>query len=176
MRAPPVHPHRALWSGFVYRLAILSLAACTSGSLTGSDEARLLRNPTVPIGAITRFEFPRFDGRWQVVRSGAGDWPLVGFEVAGDAWRERSASGEGRAAVVTPVGTGILRLTYEDGDSRDLWVLWIDPDHNTAALGDPEGRFGFVATRDGTARADQIRAAEQVLDFNGYRTDTWASL
>ncbi len=75
--------------------------------------------------------------------------------------------------MVEPIGTGILRIDYADGSTGDLWVLWVDPDHNTAALGDPEGQFGFVATRAGAVRSDQIRAAEQVLDFNGYRTETW---
>ncbi|APX11924.1 lipocalin family protein [Tateyamaria omphalii] len=136
----------------------------------------MLRNPTVPIGAITRFDATLFEGRWQTVRSGGGDWALAGFDVVGGMWRERDGAGDGRAGTVEPIGTGILRIAYDDGGTRDLWVLWIDPDHNTAALGDPEGRFGFVATRAGTRRGDQVRAAEQVLDFNGYRTETWATL
>ena len=56
---------------------------------------------------------------------------------------------------------------------RDVWVVWIDPDHQTAALGSPDGAFGFVVTRPNASRADQVTAARQVLDFNGYRTAEW---
>lgn len=136
----------------------------------------MLRNPTVPIGAISRFDAARFDGRWQVERAGAGAWALAGFEIANGRWQERSEMGATREAQVTPLGRGVLEITYGDGSKRDLWVVWIDPDHNTAALGDPDGRFGFVVTRVGKRRADQIRAAEQVLDFNGYRTEKWATV
>ncbi len=166
---PPVHPQRTVWRGFVNLLAIGWLAACAPEP---SDDTRLLRNPTVPIGAISRFEPERFEGRWQV-EAAAGDWALRGFDVAGGVWSE---NGGARTGQVAPLGRGIFQITYGDTATRDVWVVWVDPDHNTAALGDPEGSFGFVATRVGTRRADQIRAAEQVLDFNGYRTDTWGKV
>jgi len=146
------------------------LMAC---SAVPPDDTRLLRNPTVPIGAITRFDPVQFDGTWQVVRTAGGDWDVTRFTVSesGTAWAEGQATGR-----IVARGPGILQITFGDATARDLWVLWIDPDHNTAALGDPEGRFGFVATRVGTRRADQITAAEQVLDFNGYRTKSWAKV
>ncbi|GGX53293.1 hypothetical protein GCM10007385_21680 [Tateyamaria omphalii] len=133
----------------------------------------MLRNPTVPIGAISRFEQARFDGHWQVERAGAGEWALAGFDIANGRWQERSETGAPRDGRVMPLGRGVLEITYDDRSKRDLWVVWIDPDHNTAALGDPDGRFGFVVTRVGKRWADQIRAAEQVLDFNGYRVADW---
>lgn len=119
----------------------------------------MLRNPTVPIGAISRFDVARFDGRWQVERAGAGEWSLAEFEVANGRWQERSGTGTTREAQVTPLGRGILQITYDDTTTRDLWVVWIDPDHNTAALGDPDGRFGFVVTR--VENGVQIRSARQ---------------
>ncbi|WP_415402350.1 hypothetical protein [Tateyamaria sp. SN3-11] len=157
---------------FTHLLLAVCLLGC--GQEAALDDTRLLRNPTVPIGAITRFEAARFDGRWNVRQSGGGAWDMRAFEVAGEstAWREQSGSAA-RTGTIVQRGPGILRIVYEGGDLRDLWVVWIDPDHQTAALGDPEGRFGFVVTRAGTARADQITAARQVLDFNGYRTETW---
>ena len=154
-------------------LLALCLVGCAQEAVI--DDTRLLRNPTVPIGAITRFEPARCDGRWTIQQSGGGDWDLRSFEVAEQSavWRETLSGGAVRDGVIAQRAPGILRLTYAGGDLRDLWVVWIDPDHQTAALGDPDGQFGFVATRAGTARADQITAARQVLDFNGYRTETW---
>ncbi|MEL6450730.1 MAG: hypothetical protein AAFQ19_05675 [Pseudomonadota bacterium] len=130
-----------------------------------------LRNPTVPIGAITRFDLGAFVGAWEVRESGGGAWALTRFDVSpdGTVWRE----GAEVMATVEPRAPGILRLRYADGVEREVWVVWIDPDHRTAALGDPDGAIGFVVTRPGPARADQVVAARQVLDFNGYRTETW---
>ncbi|WP_299724626.1 lipocalin family protein [uncultured Tateyamaria sp.] len=147
----------------------LALVGCAQVSDRGDDPA-LIRNPTVPIGAIQRFEAAKFDGDWRVHASAGGDWALREFTVSGSATAWREAAG---AATIAPRATGILQLTYDDGTQRDLWVVWTDPDHHTVALGNPEGDFGFIATRAGRFRADQVTAAGQVLDFNGYRTDAW---
>ncbi|MEL7131748.1 MAG: hypothetical protein AAGK77_04975 [Pseudomonadota bacterium] len=163
----PLHPRRALWWGFVSFLAIGWLAACTPGA---RNDTLSLRDPTVSIGAISRFEQDRFAGRWQV-EAAAGDWALRTFVAAGSGWSENGGAQTGQVSLL---GRGIFRIAYDDASTRDVWVVWIDPDHNTAALGDPDGQFGVVATRVGARRSDQIRAAEQVLDFNGYRTGTWA--
>ena len=154
----------------VFALFVLVLAACTDGSNLRSDPL-LIRNPTVPIGAIQRFDPVRFDGDWGVQATAGGPWALRGFTVSGrgTGWRED----DGRSARMTLRATGILRLTYADETQRDLWVVWTDPDHNTLAVGTPDGSFGFIATRVGQARGDQITAARQVLDFNGYRTREW---
>ena len=151
-----------------FAILSLTLVACDDAALFGRDPS-LLRDPTVPIGAITRFDPVLFDGRWEVAETAGGAWDLRDFEVAGEssAWRG-TATG-----TITQRAPGILKINYADGASRDIWIVWIDPDHQTAAIGDPEGRFGFVATRQGRARADQVAAARQVLDFNGYKTEDW---
>lgn len=147
----------------------LVLAGCANVAGVGRDPA-LIRNPTVPIGAILRFDPAKFDGDWSVYATAGGDWALSDFTVAGRGtrWRE-----PGRRARITSRAPGILKLTYAGGAQRELWVIWTDPDHHTVALGSPEGGFGFIATRAGRFRADQVAAARQVLDFNGYRTAQW---
>ena len=137
---------------------------------TAPPQVAGLRDPAAPIGAIQRFDAAKFDGDWFVQSSAGGDWDVRGFTVSDDGTRWREA---GRAATVMARATGILRLTYADGTRRDLWVVWTDPDHHTVAIGNPEGDFGFIATRAGRFRADQVTAAAQVLDFNGYRTGEW---
>ncbi|WP_299370716.1 lipocalin family protein [uncultured Tateyamaria sp.] len=150
----------------------LALGACAPAPQEAFELP--LRNPTVPIGAISRFDLGAFAGDWQVRESAGGAWILTRFSVDADSmdWREVCGAGpaHGRINLRAP---GILRVTYEDGVQRDIWVVWIDPDHRTAALGTPEGDFGFVVTRTDSVRRDQVTAARQVLDFNGYRTDTW---
>ncbi len=154
-----------------YAILSLTLVACSDAALFGSDSS-LLRNPTVPIGAISRFDPALFDGRWDVVDTAGGAWDLRSFEVASASteWRDTSAG------AITQLAPGIFKIDYANGASRTLWIVWIDPDHQTAAIGDPDGRFGFVATRPGRARADQVEAARQVLDFNGYRTKDWKGM
>ena len=153
-----------------YAFFALALAACTDGANRGGD-ASALRDPTVPIGAILRFDPALFDGDWRVHSAAGAAWDLTGFTVSGrsTAWREPAGS-----ATITARATGILQLRYADGTQRDLWVIWTDPDHHTVALGTPDGAFGFIATKAGRFRADQVTAAGQVLDFNGYRTQTWS--
>lgn len=148
---------------------MLVLSACATRAPQTADPS-LIRNPTVPIGAILRFDPVKFDGNWVVYSSAGGAWDLVGFTVSGGStrWAE-----QGGTATLTRRATGILQMTYADGAQRDLWVLWTDPDHHTVAIGNPEGDFGFIATREGRFRTDQVRAAAQVLDFNGYRTADW---
>ena len=151
-----------------YAILSLVLVACSDAGRFGSDPS-ILRNPTVPIGAITRFDPALFDGRWEVIETAGGAWDLRDFEVAGNSTEWRG----GVTGTITQRAPGILKIDYAGGTSRDIWIVWIDPDHQTAAIGDPEGRFGFVATRPGRARADQAEAARQVLDFNGYKTKDW---
>ncbi|MEO0402521.1 MAG: hypothetical protein AAF214_09105 [Pseudomonadota bacterium] len=154
---------------FAYLCAVF-LGACAPTPAT--DFELPLRNPTVPIGAITRFDLGKFAGDWVVRQSGGGAWALSRFSVSPSegVWREADDAGLAQIDVRAP---GILRLRYLDGFVRDVWVVWIDPDHQTAALGSPDGAFGFVVTRPNASRADQVTAARQVLDFNGYRTAEW---
>lgn len=154
----------------IYAIFAFLLASCAQNAPTAGDPS-LIRNPTVPIGAILRFDAAKFDGDWSVHSSAGGAWALNSFTVSdrSTAWRE-----PGRTGVLTPRATGIFRLTYSDGTTRDLWVIWTDPDHHTVALGNPDGDLGFIATQVGKFRRDQVAAAAQVLDFNGYRTREWA--
>ncbi|MEM6372171.1 MAG: hypothetical protein AAF727_05255 [Pseudomonadota bacterium] len=155
--------------------ACLALLACSTARDFGTDGAAgVARDQAVPIGAIQRFEPAKFDGRWVVQSALPGAWDVASFSVsdAGTTWREVGPQGAARADIAVRA-TGILRLDYDAAMTRDLWVVWMDPDHNTVALGNPAGDVGVIATRAGQARADQQRAAAQVLDFNGYRTETW---
>ncbi|MEM9969710.1 MAG: lipocalin family protein [Pseudomonadota bacterium] len=72
----------------------------------------------------------------------------------------------GSAEVVGP-GRLVVRL---DGVpfGADYWVLWVDQDYQTAVVGVPSGRAGWVLNRAPVISADRLAAAQDVLRFNGY--------
>jgi apolipoprotein D and lipocalin family protein len=53
------------------------------------------------------------------------------------------------------------------GSVTPLWVLWIDEGNRTMALGTPDGSFGMIVSKDAPP-ADRLRAAREVLAWNGY--------
>lgn len=48
-----------------------------------------------------------------------------------------------------------------------LWVLWIDEGNRTMALGTPDRSYGMIVSKD-MPSADRLRAAREVLAWNGY--------
>lgn len=70
--------------------------------------------------------------------------------------------------LATPTGQGRFALTRPDGSARDLWVLWVDEGFRTAVIGNPAGDFGWILDRAPKGGADRIKAAQEILDFNGY--------
>ncbi len=51
---------------------------------------------------------------------------------------------------------------------REWWVLWADVDLRTLVIGTPDGSFGFILNRGGALPPDRLRAARDILDWNGY--------
>ena len=156
--------------------ALLLLAACADGTGAPTDVVIPLRNPTVQIGAIARFDLASFAGDWVVLSFVGKGWVPRSFNVVGRQWTEVRPEG-GRdvrlSGTLTEAGTGRLTLTMQDGTQRDMWIVWIDEGHNTAAIGTPDGSFGLIAQRRGVRRADQLQAAARVMEFNGYRPGDW---
>jgi apolipoprotein D and lipocalin family protein len=64
------------------------------------------------------------------------------------------------------VAAGPGRFTPPQGEA--WWVLWADVGYRTLAIGTPSGRFGFILNRGGDLPADRLRAAREVLEWNGY--------
>lgn len=48
------------------------------------------------------------------------------------------------------------------------WVLWADVGYRTLVIGTPSGRFGFILNKGADLPADRMRAAREVLEWNGY--------
>jgi apolipoprotein D and lipocalin family protein len=77
---------------------------------------------------------------------------------------ERQTPGRAR-----PSGPGRLDLRLE-GAAFDggYWVLWVDEGYRTAVVGQPSGQAGWILNRDPAIPADRLRAAREILEWNGY--------
>ena len=51
--------------------------------------------------------------------------------------------------------------------SVPLWVLWIDENNRTMALGTPDRSFGLIVSKD-IPPPDRLNAAREILAWNGY--------
>ena len=72
----------------------------------------------------------------------------------------------GRAEVVGP---GRLEVRLEGVPfAADYWVLWVDDTYQTAVVGVPSGRAGWVLSREPDISPSRLQAAIDVLEFNGY--------
>ena len=50
---------------------------------------------------------------------------------------------------------------------QPLWVLWIDENNRTMAIGTPDRSFGMIVSKD-IPSPDRLRAARDILAWNGY--------
>ena len=167
---------------------LLLLAACAKPQ-PGEPVGGLLevyRDRSVPIGSALNFDADRYAGRWYEVarypvpfETGCvgvtaeyAPLPDGGLSVLNTC---RNSDGstrstiEGRADVVGP---GRLTVRFDTIPfPADYWVLWIDEGYRTAVVGAPNGRSGWILNRDPQIPADRLRAARDVLEFNGYDLD-----
>lgn len=157
-------------------LAVLVLlAACGREAPTPVSS---FREAGTPIGSTTRGGPADLVGEWVVSAAYPGG-AFPGEPVAGSAlsvradaggtyyWTVTPADGTGRVvASLRPVGPG--RFAIAGSDAPELWVIWTDDDFRTAAIGTPDGRFGWIMDRPGQASPDRLVAAREMLDFNGY--------
>ncbi|KIN63959.1 Lipocalin-like protein [Sulfitobacter noctilucicola] len=137
------------------------LVGCTAEPLPEIEIG--LRNPTVPLGGTSRFEAGRFAGDWQTVRCLGECERSVTYQVATDGVFLRRA-GDTLTAYSVPA-PGILR---EMGGDSTLVVMWVDEGFRTAAVGDADGRWAAVLGRSRKTAPDRVKAATEILDFNGW--------
>lgn len=138
------------------------------------------RDPDALIGITSRFDADKFSGLWYV-RSGfdpeigrmafrmtdtpnghamrLGVFVCDGAGVCGDYAEDLPA---------TKMGKGRYSVKMPNGQTREFWVLWVDEGFRTAVLGNKQGDFGWIVDRSTKGGADRIKAAQEILDFNGY--------
>ena len=156
-------------------LTLLALAACEPAPAFVPDG---FRDTNVPITSSTRFDPKRFAGDWRVIES----FEQTPREVAISRVTFRPETGGYRyisQAAISPLAADAEgaewpllsigqfgRLSPEKGDP--IWVIWVDEDHRTAALGTPSGRIGMIVNRTKNLRLDRLKAAREIMAFNGY--------
>jgi apolipoprotein D and lipocalin family protein len=150
---------------------LLALAACAPAP----PPVVAYRTPGGPIWSNAQLDASRLVGRWR---------QAAAFGPAGQACASGGADIGGRAGALTL--TARLCLSGRDvrlsgplaasgpgrfrAGTQEWWVLWVDTDYRTLAIGTPSGDFGFILNRDGALPPDRLRAASEIFDFNGYDT------
>ncbi|WP_308915663.1 lipocalin family protein [Jannaschia sp. LMIT008] len=164
--------------------AVLLILALLSGcAKVAAPFLPAYRDTSVPIASKADFDLGRFAGRWHEVAK----FPVPFQTGCAGAVADYSPAGPGQVAVrntcLDPDGRALRAITGRarvTGPGRldvalsgvpgaaPLWVLWTDADYRVAVLGQPDGRAGWIVSRDPTLRPDLMEAAREVLAFNGY--------
>lgn len=157
---------------------LLLLAACGREPPPAPPPSASFRDASAPIASTTRGGPADLAGEWVVAEAfpggpfglSRGGTARLAMDASGTGtWTLTGADGTARALPVTSPAPGRYRAAGLGGETwADLWVLWVDDDFRTAAVGTPDGAFGWVMDRPGAASPDRARAAREMLDFNGY--------
>lgn len=147
-------------------IVALALAGC-------APQPQGLRNAETPISSAVAFDPARFADVWHVVAAYGTEarcgplsetWARTG-QAAYSVTGTRCGPMGARAFAATANVTGPGRITRGE---EQLWVLWVDADYRVAVIGTPSGQFARVLSRTPGVRDDLMRAARDVLRFNGY--------
>ena len=153
---------------------LLLLAACAREAPPPPAEAVSFREPGVPIGSTVRGTPADIGGDWVIAQGYPGlpfAAPGARVSVAAGAdgtVRWRFAGPDGSMEELATVAGLPGRYVAQGAEDRDLWVLWVDDDFRTAAVGAPDGSLGWIMDRPGQASSDRTAAAREVLDWSGY--------
>lgn len=170
-------------------IAAVALAACNRGI---PDEAvggflEVYRDTEVPIASKALFETEKYLGTWYEIAR----FPVPFEAGCAGVTAEYGALPDGQISILNTcrtldgavrstiegtaevVGPGRLAVTFPSVPfgAADYWVLWTDDGYRTAVVGAPDGRSGWILNRDPVIPPDRLRAAREVLDFNGYDLD-----
>ncbi|WP_254251202.1 lipocalin family protein [Loktanella salsilacus] len=168
------------------RLALLLLLAACAKPLPDEPVGQLFevyRDRSVPIGSALNFSAERYAGKWYEIAR----FPVPFETGCAGVTAEYAALPDGGLSVLNTcreldgtvrstikgradvTGPGRLKVSFDTIPfPSDYWVLWIDEGYRTAVVGTPNGRAGWILNRDPKIPADRMRAARDVLEFNGY--------
>ena len=171
--------------------ALLVLAACGQPETeTPYVTVPKFRDPSVLIASTTRGAPTDLNGEWVISASFVGSYfnsvapagggVIVDVDPSGTGrWTFRNAEGRTTSVPVWQRMTGRFQQGWPgdasstpgspiEGTAREFWVLWVDDDFRTAAVGTPDGSLGWIMNRPGEASGDRTAAAREVLEWSGY--------
>jgi len=166
------------WMGLL--LGCLALAGCASEINT---PGKSFRDTNLPLSVTTRGNgIQDMSGPWFVRAHFPGDASIAMVTFlpelnSGQAveFRHEACLLSGDCETETeiwraePLGQNRWRLRNDTGDaSMELWVIWVDDGFRTAAIGTPDGSYGWIIDRRPEGGADRLKAAAEILAFNGY--------
>lgn len=154
-------------------VAVLGLAACDLTPLPAPDG---LRASDAQISSSLRYNADTFEGNWHLIEVAGvppfGDVLVLtnnsGMLLSSDVRSDLPPGVEPFPDFWAPTGPGRL---VREASGEAIWVLWVDEDVRTAVLGNPEGSFAAILNRTARLRGDRLRAAREILAFNGYDLD-----
>jgi apolipoprotein D and lipocalin family protein len=173
----------AAWCLIAISLVMGCAAPVADGDNGGLFEA--YRDTDVPISSAALFEAERYTGRWYEIarypvafeRGCAGvtaDYGIIDTQTISVRNTCRGADGavrsviDGTAQIIGPARLAVSFPSVPFAGASDYWVLWVDADYQTAVVGAPNGRSGWILNRSPDIPADRLQAARDVLAFNGY--------
>jgi apolipoprotein D and lipocalin family protein len=153
-----------------------ALAACTGEAY---------RDTSVTIAAQRDFQPERYLGRWyEIARfpvifeegctATTADYGAIDAETVSVLNTCRKGNPDGAAEQIAGtariVAPGELKVKFASVPfvAADYWVLWVDEDYQTAVVGVPSGRAGWILARTPTIDPARRAEAEAVLARNGY--------
>ena len=163
-------------------LVLALIVGCTPEPpvLTQTD---VFRNPSAQIASQTNVTADRLAGDWAIrqrfaspsgpkfamtlspLPEGALQMTVVRSVCEGDV-----CSGVETLVLLAPTGPG--RWTPVDPPAglfdAELWVMWMDFDDRTAAIGTPTGEFGWIMDKNISGGGDRITAAREIMEWFGY--------
>lgn len=142
-------------------VAALMLVGCAVATV---PELKIgLRNPTVPLGGTSRFKDTRFEGNWVTMACIGSCAPTERYFPDADGTFVRQVAETSTPYIIS--APGVLR---QIGGDDTLVVMWVDEGFRTAAVGDADGRWAAILNRTRKPAPDRIKAATEILDFNGW--------
>lgn len=159
------------------------LAALSFLVVAGCAAFPTYRDTSVPITSMAIFDPVKYEGLWYEIarfpvpfQAGCTQTEATYRVTApGELSVRNSCLKDGALDVIEGSAnvSGPGRLKVQLGAmpfAADYWVLWVDADYRTAVVGVPSGRAGWILNRDPEIPPDRLRAARDVLEFNGYDT------
>ena len=163
-------------------LALMGLMGCLTTPEAPAPTLPVFRAMSAPIASQTDVTAARMAGEWVIRQTFSGPTgpralrfmlsdkgDLFFSEVSGFCDNDICAETE-TLYLMEPVGPGRWKTQSPSGTlpDEDLWVMWMDFDSRTAAIGNPSGEFGWIMDKNPTGGGDRITAARDIMEWFGY--------